>query len=1042
MLLALGLCAISAVIVCLGFGLFTGSTAMAQDRQGKDVPSKQETLSTGMTTGSSIKNDVSPALRDQPPWPVHAKEIEREANTNPKIPHRHIDGKDPVVQNARVSALALLAPSIPAPIRSFDGIPFPGVGCNCAPPDTVGEVGSTQYVQMVNEGLQVFDKASGSSVLGPVGIQSLWAGFGGVCETNGSGDPVVLYDQLANRWVITQFAGTSVPNTECIAVSTSSDATGTYNRYAFLLGSNFFDYPHLGVWPDGYYMSMNIFNSAGTAYLGPQAFAFDRTKMLAGQPATFVASALGGSNEETYLPADLDGSILPPAGAPATFVFWPGGTSANMYRVFHFHADFVTPANSTFTAFQAVPSAAFTELCPGARACVPQLGGTGANAIDAIGDRLMFRLAYRRFADGHEAVVGNFTVNAGGVGGIRWFELRNVTAGPVSLFQESTYQPDATYRFMGSAAMDGDGNLAVGFTASNATINPQLRYAGRLVSDPINTLAQGEATLFAGTGSQTGTGNRWGDYSGLTIDPVDDKTFWYTNEYYATTGAFNWRTRIGSFKFSTVPTNNIISGGSYIVNAGSNGVMDPGEVVTIAVGLQNAGGPGIPCTTVNLAGQLQSSGGVTSPGPSQNYGMICVGDPVVYRNFTFTVNPALACGATVTASVAVADGPENFGVLTFPFPTGSIATTAGENFDGVTAPALPAGWSTTFSGTGTAATTSTVFPDTAPNDVFLTEATNVGLSEVTSAPIAIASAGTRLNFRNLFNTEPGFDGMVLEISIPTVNGGAFQDIITAGGTFASGGYNATLPTTFGNPLPSRMAWAGLSGGTAAAPTYITSSVNLPATAVGQSVQFKWRLGSDNSVAPGTNPGARIDSLSLSRTVCGGNAPTVLTAVSRKTHGAAGDFNIDLPRMGGVGGAVGIEPRNGPNHTIVVTFANPVTLGNAAVTTGTGSATSSVAGSTVTVNLTGVTDRQRLGISLSNVSDGTNVGTVLIPMGVLNGDVSFNGIVNGSDVGQTKVAASAGTVTSGNFRTDLNVSGGVNASDVGIVKSKSGGTLPP
>ena len=171
----------------------------------------------------------------------------------------------------------------------------------------------------------------------------------------------MLYDQLANRWVITQFAGVSIPTDECVAVSTTSDATGSYHRYAFHLGSNFFDYPHLSVWPDAYYMSMNVFNSSGTAFLGPQPFAFDRAKMLQGLPATFITPASRVDHlEETYLPADLDGSNLPPPGAPATFVQWPGTGS---YRVFHFHVDFVTPANSTFTLFASPPAAGFTVLC-------------------------------------------------------------------------------------------------------------------------------------------------------------------------------------------------------------------------------------------------------------------------------------------------------------------------------------------------------------------------------------------------------------------------------------------------------------------------------------------------------------------------------------------------------------------------------------------------------------------------------------------------------------------------------------------------------
>ena len=251
--------------------------------------------------------------------------------------------------------------------------------------------------------------------------------------------------------------------------------------------------------------------------------------MLAGLAATFVTPGItGGSSEDSFLPSDLDGSILPPAGTGNPFVSFPGGSPA-VYKVRLFHADFVTPANTTFTLIGAPAAAAFTLLCPATRACVPQLAPQ--TNVDGIGDRLMFRLAYRKFADGHEAVVGNYSVSAGGVAGVRWFELRAVTTAPV-VFQESTYQPDTTWRWMGSAAMDKSGDLAIGFSASDATINPQIRYAGRLVTDPINTLAQGEAHLFDGTGSQIGTGNRWGDYSAMSVDPVDDCTFWYTQEYY------------------------------------------------------------------------------------------------------------------------------------------------------------------------------------------------------------------------------------------------------------------------------------------------------------------------------------------------------------------------------------------------------------------------------------------------------------------------------------------------------------------------------
>jgi hypothetical protein len=521
-------------LMLLSASVFSSSSAHAQ--------------SVGQSAGRAIvvpsyHNDVSRPLRDMPDVPAQ-RQAEHEAAENPFIPVPHKDAADPLVGQG--AWLKRLAPNIPSPILNFEGTPFPGVNCSCAPPDTNGEVGATQYVQMVNEGYQVFNKATGASILGPKSIVSLWSGFGGVCQTAGDGDPVVLYDQIANRWIISQFAGVNIPTDECIAVSTTNDATGSYNRYGFHLGTNFFDYPHLGMWPDGYYMSMNVFNAAGTAYLGPQPFVFDRAKMLSGAPATFVTFSPLGASFPPFLPADLDGSTLPPSGAPDSFVMWPDN---NKYRTYHFHADFVTPTNSTFTLFASPAAAPFTQLCPGNRSCVPQKNASAANKLDAIGDRLMFRLAYRNFGK-HESLVGNYTVKAHAVAGIRWFELHDVTSGPEKVFQENTYQPDSVWRWMGSVAMDGKGNLAIGFSASSKTIFPQIRYAGRLKGDPKNTLAQGEAHLFDGSGSQQGTGNRWGDYSDLTVDPVDDSTFWYAQEYYDSTSSFNWRTRIGSFRLT------------------------------------------------------------------------------------------------------------------------------------------------------------------------------------------------------------------------------------------------------------------------------------------------------------------------------------------------------------------------------------------------------------------------------------------------------------------------------------------------------------
>ena len=479
------------------------------------------------------KHDVSPPLRDIPQLPVQLDPLH--------VMFEPSGFPAPVSNRADTVVQSTMAPNaMPAPILNFTGIPFPGVACNCAPPDTDGEVGATQYVQLVNRGMQVFNKVTGASQLGPVDIASVWAGFGGLCQTTGRGDPVVLYDQMAQRWLISQFAGAPNPTHECVAVSTTSDATGSWNRYDFTLGANFYDYPKFGAWPDAFYMTMNVFNAAGTVFLGPQPFAMDRAAMLTGGAATIVTPGLLNPALGMLFPADLDGAVLPPAGAPNPWITVEDAANWQLYR---YHVDFVTPANSTFTLAANMPPAPYSVFT----ATVPQLGsGTG---LDSLADRPMFRLAYRRFPDGHEAMVGNLTVASGGVAGIRWFEINNATSGTPGFSQQATYQPDSTYRWMGSAAMDASGDIAIGFSASSSAIMPQIRYAGRLLSDPVGQLSQGEATLHSGTGSQTGTNGRWGDYSDLTLDPLDDCTFWYTTEYYDTTSAFNWRTRIGSFKF-------------------------------------------------------------------------------------------------------------------------------------------------------------------------------------------------------------------------------------------------------------------------------------------------------------------------------------------------------------------------------------------------------------------------------------------------------------------------------------------------------------
>ena len=272
--------------ICMLLGGVTSGSALAQAAQ----PSQP---SAAMRSGTSYQNDTSLPLYYLPAWKGQ-KPKEHEGPENPKLPNHHVDSVDPVIQHTFESTAPM-----PLPILNFDGMD--DTLCACAPPDTNGAVGETQYVQMTNSGYQVFDKTTGATTLGPKATSTIWAGFGGVCETGGAGDPIVMYDQLAKRWVITQFAsnGSGPITDECVAVSTSSDATASYNRYGFHLGSNFFDYPHLGLWPDGYYMAMNVFDSAGQTYLGPQPFAFDRAAMLAGTPAPRIRSCRPASTDRS-----------------------------------------------------------------------------------------------------------------------------------------------------------------------------------------------------------------------------------------------------------------------------------------------------------------------------------------------------------------------------------------------------------------------------------------------------------------------------------------------------------------------------------------------------------------------------------------------------------------------------------------------------------------------------------------------------------------------------------------------------------------------
>lgn len=466
------------------------------------------------------------------------------------VPGTLVRGGEPVMQMFSL-------PSVTAAIgKNFDGLSDSAnssTGSLFVPSDSNIAVGSTQVVETINIAYRVIDKSTGTTVLSKQ-IGSLFSGMPGLCGQGATSpnftDPVVVYDKKAARWVISIIAFTSDFSTgnECFAVSSTSDATGTYRRYAFTFGANLFnDYPKLGVWPDAYYASYNMFTPS--SFAGAKACAYNRSAMLVGTSAKAICFTK--TTEFSFLPSDWDGvSSPPPGGRPNFFVDLFSTTALHMYK---FHVDFVTPTNSKFTGPVAITVPGFTPACSPSFTCIPQ-GGT-TQKLDSLGDRLMFRLPYRNFGTFESLVITHSVRTSTAASGIRWYEIRTPNGTP-TVFQKGTFGAGSTSLWMGSIAMDKIRDIAVGFSKSSSTTHPGIGYTGRIPSDPFGSL-ETAATIFTGAGSQTGGatkgGNRWGDYSALVLDPVDDCTFWYVNQYIPTNGSFNFHTRLASFKFPACP---------------------------------------------------------------------------------------------------------------------------------------------------------------------------------------------------------------------------------------------------------------------------------------------------------------------------------------------------------------------------------------------------------------------------------------------------------------------------------------------------------
>lgn len=470
--------------------------------------------------------------------------------------------------------------TIPGTLVNFEGLSnqdnFNIFGFRVNPPDPMGGVGPNNYVELINLVLGVYDK-QGNKLLGPMAIGDLWSGFAVPDCTDPSGDPVVLYDQFVDRWILSQFT-TRVPvDYNCVAVSQTGDPTGAYYRYAFTTGTNFPDYPKYGVWTDSYVITTREFGNLDNTY-GIGVYALEKNKMINGQPARAVKFFLDGNDPavlplvgDGLLPADIDGKQKPLSDAAIPLVGTQDdnasyGATFDALNIWDLNVKWrSTPVASIELASQ-LPVAQFDSIfpcSPTSRDCLPQPGIKDRRQyLDILSyrQRPTWRLAYRNFK-GYESLVTNQSVESSpGVAGVRWYEIRRIN-GAYSLYQQGTYAPnDGIDRWMGSIAQDRNGDMALGYSVVNGVdVFPGIRYTGRLAGDPLGQMTLGEGTVINGSGVQTTTNSRWGDYTSMNIDPVDDCTFWYINEYYTLAGQQSspagWQTRIASFKLpGCVPT--------------------------------------------------------------------------------------------------------------------------------------------------------------------------------------------------------------------------------------------------------------------------------------------------------------------------------------------------------------------------------------------------------------------------------------------------------------------------------------------------------
>lgn len=569
----------SRIVVCLPGLILAGALCYAQDQTRGPI-----TIS-NPTVHSATYFAISPPLREMeklqtvlpgeeeehgPLYPKAALQAAFTAAGRPTV-------VDPVLQShATTPEAASVGINVLGVGKGFGSYVVPD-----APTDSNLAVGDTQVVEWVNVSYAVFDKTTGAVEAGPILGNALWASLpsGSPCATYNSGDIIAQWDKVAHVWVLAQNVFTA-PYYACFAISTTSDATGSYYLYEFPISiagvsAPFPDYPKLGIWTDtghtisAYVQTQNIFPNL-SAYGGVLVCGYQRDKMLVGDTTAMQVCIYDTSNgtlfDDSMVPGDLDSEFsLPPTGTDDVLLGsidnYSSGTAVYEYV---FHVDFVTPSNSTLTGINGsmpitVPS--YVGTCGFGGSCVPEPGVSSGNYLGSLSDRLMYRLAYHKtrpparvgptpFEPVQSWLISHAIETGSGTGsGERWYEFRSNINTPtaLTLFQSGTYAPDSNWRWMGSIAMDDSGDILLGYSTSSTTVYPSINFTGRVKSDPLGTM-EAEGLIVSGTGSQSGTANRWGDYSSVAIDN-NGCTFWYVNQFYTTTTSFGWSTQVASLSF-------------------------------------------------------------------------------------------------------------------------------------------------------------------------------------------------------------------------------------------------------------------------------------------------------------------------------------------------------------------------------------------------------------------------------------------------------------------------------------------------------------